>query len=139
MAKSLADQLLKAGLVDANRVKKVQQEQRKQAKQSKQKKGAAPADEVQARLAQQREEKARRDRELNQRRLESERQREVQAQVRQIIEQHGSKPDGDIRFNFTDSESKKIRHIYVTKKEQDQLAAGTLAICRLDQRHLLMP
>ena len=58
MAKSLADQLLKAGLVDQKKVKNAQKEQRKQSKQPKQKKGAATVDETQARLAQQRAEKA---------------------------------------------------------------------------------
>lgn len=140
MAKSsLADQLLKAGLVDQNKVKQAQKDQRKQARQAKQKKGAAQPDEVQVRLAQQRAEKAERDRQLNLQRLEAERARALQAQVRQILEQHQIKTDGDVRFNFNDPRTNKIKYLYISKKEQDQLAAGALAICVLDERYVLVP
>lgn len=139
MSKSLADQLLKAGLVDQNKLKQVQQEQRKKAKQAKQKKGAVQPDEVQIRLAQQRAEKAERDRQLNQQRLEAERGRAIQAQVRQMLEQHGIESDGDVRFNFTDPQSSRIKQIYVSKKEQEQLAIGLLAICMLDDGYVLVP
>lgn len=140
MAKSFADQLLKAGLVDRNKLKQVQQEQRKQAKKAKQKKTPADQpDEVQVRLAQERAEKAERDRQLNQQRVEAEHAKAVHAQVRQMLEQHGIKSDGDVRFNFTDPSSKRIKQIYVSKKEQDQLAVGLLAVCVIDDSYVLVP
>lgn len=139
MSKSLADQLLKAGLVDQNKLKQAQQEQRKKAKQAKQKKGTVQLDEVQVRLAQQRAEKAERDRQLNHQRLETERAKAIQAQVRQMLEQHGIKADGEVRFNFTDPQNNRIKQIYVDKKEHEQLAVGLLAICMLDDRYVLVP
>ncbi|ALO47152.1 DUF2058 domain-containing protein [Pseudohongiella spirulinae] len=139
MAKSLADQLLKAGLVDQKKVKNAQKEQRKQSKQPKQKKGAATVDETQARLAQQRVEKAERDRLLNLQRVEAERQKAMRAQIRQMLDHSGFRSQGDIRFNFTDPASKKIKQIYVTQKEQDQLAKGVLAICQNDDKYVLVP
>lgn len=139
MAKSLADQLLKAGLVDQKKVKNAQKEQRKQSKQPKQKKGASAVDETQARLAQQRAEKAERDRLLNLQRVEAERQKAMRAQVKQMLDHSGFRSQGDIRFNFTDSASKKIKQIYVTQKEQDQLARGVLAICQNGEQYVLVP
>ncbi|MEZ5490881.1 MAG: DUF2058 domain-containing protein [Gammaproteobacteria bacterium] len=139
MAKSLADQLLKAGLVDQKKVKTAQQEQRKQNRKPKQRKGAATVDETQARLAQQRAEKVERDRQLNLQRVEAERQKAMRAQVRQMLDNSGSRPKGDIRFNFTDPSSNKIKQVYVTQKEQGQLAAGVLAICFNGEHFLLVP
>lgn len=139
MAKSLADQLLKAGLVDQKKVKTAQQEHRKQNRQPKQKKGAPTVDETQARLAQQRAEKVERDRQLNLQRVEAERQKAMRAQVKQMLDTSGLRPQGDIRFNFTDPSNNKIKQIYVNQKEQGQLAAGVLAICHDGEHFVLTP
>ena len=139
MAKSLADQLLKAGLVDQKKLKQAQNEQRKQDKKSRPKKGTAVVDENQVRLAQQRGEKAERDRQLNLQRVEVERQKAMRAQVKQMLDHSGFRSAGDIRFNFTDPASKKIKQIYVTHKEQNQLAAGVLAICLNADQFVLVP
>lgn len=146
MGKSLADQLLKAGLVDQKKVKDVQKAQRKQAKQQKQGKAAksVATDESQARLARQRAEKAERDRQLNLQRQAAEKRKALQADIRQILEKHAVHPDGDIRFNFTESQlvagktTKKVKQIYVSKKDQDKLAAGVLTICRDKDRFVLV-
>jgi len=139
MAKSLADQLMKAGLVDQKKVKTVEQEQRKQKKQPKRKKGTAAVDEKQARLAQQRAEKIERDRQLNQQRVEVEHHKAMRAQVKQMLDRSGLRPHGDIRFNFTDRASNKIKQIHVNLKEQDQLAKGMLAICYDGEHFVLVP
>lgn len=148
MGNSLADQLLKAGLVDQKKVKDAQKAQRKQAKQQKQSKAASlsgEAAEAQARLARQRAEKAERDRQLNLQRQAAEKQKALQADIRQILEKHGVRPEGDIRFNFTETThlngetTQKVKQVYVSKKEQDKLAAGVLAICRDRNRFVLVP
>ncbi len=138
MSKSLADQLLGAGLVDQKKVKKVRQQQRKQSKKQKHNKSDAP-DETKQRLAEQREAQVERDRQLNQQRVDAERQKAMLAQVRQMLQHSGVQADGDIRFNFTDPSSKRIKHIYVSKKQQDQLATGMLAICVDGERFVMVP
>jgi len=138
MAKSLADQLLGAGLVDQKKLKKARQEQRRQSKQQKHDRADVP-DQTQQRLADQRAARIERDRQLNQQRVEAERQNAMRAQVRQMLERSGIRSDGDIRFNFTEPVSKKIKHIYVNKKQQDQLAAGVLAIGADGERFVLVP
>lgn len=139
MSKSLADQLLKAGLVDQKKLKQAQKEERQQAKQPKQKKGAVTVDENQARLARERAEKAERDRQLNLQRVAAEQQKAMRAQVKQMLEHSGMRSEGDIRFNFTDPASHKIKSLYVSKKQQDQLAAGVLAICANGEQFVLVP
>jgi uncharacterized protein len=139
MPKSLADQLLKAGLVDQKKIKQAQKEQRQENKQPKKKKGAQTADDTQLRLEQQRAEKAERDRQLNLQRVEAERQKAMRAQVKQMLDHSGIKTDGDIRFNFTDPHNRKIKQIYVSQKQQDQLAAGMLAICSDGARYVVVP
>jgi len=148
MGKSLADQLLKAGLVDQKKVKDAQKAQRKQAKQQKQSKAGKAAqgsNDAQARIAQQRAEKAERDRQLNLQRQAAEKQKALQADIRQMLETHGTRPEGDIRFNFTETQTidgkvtKKVKQVYVSKKDQDKLAAGVLTICRDRNRFVLVP
>lgn len=138
MAKSLADQLLGAGLVDDKKVKQAKKEKRKQTRQ--QHKGvAAETDETQARLQQQREEKAERDRQLNLKRQEEENAKAMRAQVHQMLQQSKIHASGDVRFSFTDDRIKKIKQLYVTAQVQNQLARGKLAICADDEEYIVVP
>ncbi len=130
MAKSLADQLLSAGLVDKKKVKQAQHEKRKQAKQGR-KGDSGQEEDVQARLKREREEKAERDRQLNQQRQQAEAAKALQAQVEQIITQGRVQTKGEVRFNFTDARLNKIKQLYVSDDIQKQLARGQLAICAL--------
>jgi uncharacterized protein len=138
MAKSLADQLLGAGLVDQKKVQKAKQEKRKETRQQHKSKTVLP-DETQVRLAQERAEKAERDRKLNLQRVEAEQQKAMRAQVKQMLEHSGITISGEIRFNFTDPRNKKIKQMYVSKQVQEQLASGLLAICADGQRYILVP
>ncbi len=137
MAKSLADQLLGAGLVDKQKAKKIQQEKRKQSKQ--QKKGQTPEDDTKARLAQQQAEKAERDRQLNRERKAAEEAKAARAQASQMLQQHRQPVDGEVGFNFTDPRINKIKRVFVSEKAQHQLANGTLAICADDDRYVVVP
>jgi hypothetical protein len=138
MAKSLAEQLLGAGLVDQKKAKQSQQEKRKETRaQHKLKK--PPADEIQVRLAKERADKTERDRGLNQQRLAADNLKAMRAQVRQMLEHSGIKPDGDIRFNFNDPRSNKIKSMYVSSKQQNQLAQGQLAVCSDGEHYVLVP
>jgi len=134
MAKSLADQLMKAGLVDKNAAKKADRDKRKQSKH--QHKGPSEADmEKQVRLQRERDEKVERDRELNRQRLEVEQAKETKAQAAQMLTQNALPVEGDIRFSFTDARINKIKQLYVNQDIQEQLARGRVAICAIGDRY----
>lgn len=137
MGKSLADQLLSAGLVDAKKVKQLQQEKRKQHKQTPKGQQAAKS-EQQQKLELARAEKAEQDRALNEQRMQAERAKELSAQVRQILQLHTVPAAGELRFNFKDASSGKIRYLFVTETQQNLLAAGQLLICANGKRAVLV-
>lgn len=132
MAGSLKDQLLKAGLVNKQQVKKVEHEKRKS-------KGAGKvgtaADSDTALRAQ--AEKAERDRELNRKRQEEAERKANAAAIRQLIESNRiDKGAGDIPYNFTDGG--KISRIYVTTEVHAQLVKGALCLAKLGACHELV-
>ena len=126
MAGSLQDQLLKAGLADTDKAKKLAKEKRKQAnvaRRSGEELGGETREAAREALAA----KVRRDRELNEARNAEALRKAINAQIKQLIENHKlPRGRGDIGFNFTDG--KKVKKLYVTAMEQKQLAAGNLAI-----------
>lgn len=128
---SLKDQLLKAGLADAKKARRAEHEKRVQAKN--------PAADSAEKLAQQaRAEQAERDRALNRAREEEKEKRALAAQIRQLTENHRiARTGGDQPYQFTDG--KKIKKLYVTAAQQDQLARGQIAIVRLGEGHELVP
>lgn len=137
MAKSLADQLLSAGLVDKKKAQQAEQQKRKQARQER--KGQGESDDTQERLAQQRAEKAERDRELNRQRQQAEQAKALRAQAWQMLQQSAVSASGEVRFSFTDARVNKIKQIYVDDTAQAQLAKGRLAICADDKDYYLVP
>ncbi|MGX5914447.1 DUF2058 domain-containing protein [Aliidiomarina sp. Khilg15.8] len=140
MAKSLADQLLGAGLVDEKKAKKVQQEKRKQKQQQpKLKKGQALVDEDKERIRQERAEQAARDLELNRQRKAEEDTKALKAQALQMLQQHEQPAEGEIRFNFADPRTNKVKAIYVSAAMQQHLANGKLAICALNESYVVVP
>ncbi|PTY35767.1 hypothetical protein BGP77_00085 [Saccharospirillum sp. MSK14-1] len=137
MAKSLADQLLNAGLVDKKKAKQAEQQKRKTSRQ--QQKGKAEPDETQQRLAKERAEKAERDRELNRQRQHAEQAKALRAQAWQMLRQSEVSASGEVRFSFTDPRVNKIKQLYVDETAQAQLAKGRLAICADDERFYVVP
>ncbi len=137
MGNSLFDQLQKTGLVDERKAKQAKKEKRKQAKQKKGKK-AQPLDESKLRAQQAQTEKAARDRELNQQRMQAAEKNAIAAQIKQLIQMNRIEDgDGEIGFNFTDSN--KVQRIYLSEKSQGQLVAGRLAIIKLEGSYNLVP
>ena len=133
MRNPLQDQLLKAGLVKKDKVAKVVREQ------TRQRQGKAPltpgADQVDARrlLA----ERAERDRALATERNAQVHASELLAQVRQIVESHKIKREGEIAYRFP--HEGKIRSVLVNELLRSQLASGLLVIARHDQGYELLP
>ena len=112
MAKSLADQLLGAGLVDRKKAQKVKNEKRKQDNHNRKHK-IDVVDEVKLAAEQARKDKIERDRELNLQRKQEADQKALQAQAKQIIDHAKIKlMDADIKYNFVDQHDKKIKSIW---------------------------
>lgn len=140
MAKSLADQLLGAGLVDEKKAKKLQQEKRrKKQQQPKLKKGQAVVDKDKERIKNERAEQAARDLELNRQRQAQEHAKALKAQALQMLQQHEQVADGDIRFNFADPRTNKVKSVHVNAAMQQHLANGKLAICALHEGYVVVP
>ena len=136
MGNSLQDQLLKAGLVDTEKAKKISRDKRKQDKQRRHAR-ASPADENHQRMQHELAAKAERDRQLNlQRQADAERSA-VLAQVRQLVESHRQPRGGDeLAYNFVDSN--KIKRLYVSAAVHKRISNGKLAIVRLGQQYELV-
>ncbi|MCC5870034.1 MAG: DUF2058 domain-containing protein [Gammaproteobacteria bacterium] len=133
MSSSLRDQLLKAGLVDKAKAKEVAH---KQAKQRKAKPPAADA-KRKAEAARIQSERAQRDRALAAKRNAQARKNETRAQVRQLVEAHRLKRDGEIEYAFTDGN--RIKRILVDAAQRAQLAAGGLVIVRYGRGYEIVP
>jgi uncharacterized protein YaiL (DUF2058 family) len=133
---SLQDQLLKAGIVDTKKAKKIVKEKRKEAKS--QPKGHARVDEAREQAMRSLAEKTERDRELNRELQAQNEKKAIQAQIVQLIRMNRiERTGGDIPFQFVDG--KKIKKIHVTPKIQTELSRGRIAIVQLEGRYELLP
>jgi len=133
---SLQDQLLKAGIVDSKKAKKIVKEKRKETRS--QPKGHARVDETREQAKRSLAEKAERDRELNRELQAQNEQKAIQAQVIQLIRMNRiERAGGDIPFQFVDG--RKIKKIHVTAQIQAELSRGRIAIARLEGRYELLP
>ncbi|MDJ0738375.1 MAG: DUF2058 domain-containing protein [Gammaproteobacteria bacterium] len=140
MGNSLQDQLLQAGLVTKDQVNQAQKSKKRKPPQGKKAKQAARQRPVDPEVARQRAEKAARDRELNQQRDEVRRQREVAAQVRQLVREHRveRRPgDDDVAFNFQNKD--KIKRLYVSPALHRQISARKLVIVNDNGSFELVP
>jgi uncharacterized protein YaiL (DUF2058 family) len=123
---SLQEQLLKAGLVDKNKVKKVNQDKSKQ-KKDERKAGTVSVDAARLAAIETQRKNAERARELNAQRDAVAAQKAVVAQIAQLVQKNRqSKGNGDIAYNYT--HNNKIERIYVSAAVQAHLIAGRLVI-----------
>jgi len=109
---SLQDQLLQAGLVSREQLSKSKKQKHKQTRS--QKGGKRAVAKAKPRPDPRQAEKAAHDRELNQQRDEVRRQRQVNAEVRQLVSRHRhprSESDDDVPFHFDNKG--KVKRIYV--------------------------
>ena len=135
MSKSLAEQLLKAGLGDAKKLKNIKKEQHKARVQAG--KNGTVVNEASQLAEQTRQQQIERDRDLNQRKKAEAEQKALQAQVKQLIEMNLISDKGDVGFNFTDQN--KVKKIYVSSKVQQQLINGQIAIAKNGEAYQLVP
>lgn len=134
---SLQDQFLKAGLVNQKKVKQVNQ-QKTQQRKAERRGEETGADEVKLAAQETQRKNAERARELNAQRDAAARQKEIAAQIAQMVQQsRQSKGGGDIAYNFT--HDNKVKRIYVSAAVQGHLVAGRLAIVCLGEASELVP
>ncbi len=123
---SLQDQLLKAGLVDQKKVAQANREKNRKdnlARKNKSKKigaAASPKKQVLSR-------KAQRDRELNLKRQEAARRKELATQAKQLIDNNKQdRAAGEHPYGFVFKN--KVKKIFVTEVQKKQLVQGRLVI-----------
>jgi uncharacterized protein YaiL (DUF2058 family) len=123
---SLAEQFLKAGLVDKNKVKVANQDKNQQ-KKVERRTGTQTVDEVRLAALETQRKNAERARELNAQRDAAATQKAIVAQITQMVQKNRqSKGAGDIAYNFT--HDNKIERLYVSAAVQAHLVAGRLVI-----------
>ncbi|MBK6583358.1 MAG: DUF2058 domain-containing protein [Gammaproteobacteria bacterium] len=136
MRNSLQDQLLKSGLVNEKKLKDANRAKSKQAKQAG--KNAAQLDEERRLAAQALRDKADGDRILAQQRNAAAHQRELAAQIMQLVQHYRqSREGGDVPYNFSDRGI--IKKLLVTARLRDQVIRGQLVIVRSGKHYELVP
>lgn len=142
MAGSLQDQLLKAGLVDRKKIEQAQKERRRQAaakKQKSRKKRAGTAAAKPAPTPEQLEKQAR-DRELEAQRAEVRRQREVAAQVRQLVRDNRiPRPEQDDNIPFHFENKGRVKRLMVSAELHRNISNGKLVIVNDNGMFELVP
>ncbi|MCE2594804.1 DUF2058 domain-containing protein [Motilimonas cestriensis] len=133
---SLADQLLKSGLVSKQAARSAQAEKRKQNKQKK-KKGTIEKTEVQLEVEKAAQEQKLKDEALNEQKRVAAAAKEQQERVKQIILRNALKDiEGEIEYKFTFANV--IKKLWVTPKLQQDLVKGLLAVVTVDDRFYIV-
>ncbi|MBV6274299.1 DUF2058 domain-containing protein [Alcaligenaceae bacterium CGII-47] len=134
---SLQEQLLKAGLIDNKKAKRVSQDKSKQQKLER-RTGQQSVDDVRVAALEAQQKNRERARELNAQRDAAARQKAISAQIAQMVQQsRQSKGAGEIAYNFT--YGTKIERLFLSAAVRAQLVAGRLVIVRLDDTFELIP
>lgn len=137
----LADQLLKAGLVDKKKVKVVHQTKGKQEKDNR-RAGIEVVEEVKLAAQEQQRQAAEKARLANAERDAVAQQKAIAAQITQMVQQNKQSKDdkgrnGDIAYNFTFGT--RIERIYVSAAVREHLVAGRLVIVGAGSGYELVP
>lgn len=133
---SLQDQLLKAGVVDKKKAKKIKLAKHSHSK--KMPKGQAQIDEnkllAEAALA----DRIAKDKALNKEKKRLADAKAIQSQIIQLIQTNAVDcKRGEISYQFTDDNL--IKKIYVTETVQKQLSKGIVAIAKLAESYEVVP
>ena len=126
---SLQEQLLKSGLVSTAQAKSAKSDKHKQMQQQR-KNNVTVVDEAKELALKALAEKVERDRELNQSRQQQEEQKQLLAQVKQMIELNRQPKDADgLAYHFSDNNM--IKTLYVSEAMREQIIRGRMAIVKL--------
>lgn len=138
MGNPFQDQLLKAGAVTKQQVKKAQKDSSIKKKEQRSKKEKV-VDENKLKLQQAAKEKVDHDKALNLRKEEQAKQKAVSAEIDQLITKNCIKRDDscDIVYNF--EHRKKVNRVYVNAEMKQQIIDGKLGLARIEGRYELIP
>lgn len=136
MAPSLQDQLMKAGLADQKKARRAKQQRREDA--NKAKRGEIDMEDPADRARRLKAEQAEQDRQREAVRKAEREKKEIAAQIRQMITTSRlDRRDGDQAYQYV--QEKKIKKVYVSAAQQQQLTRGQIAIVALDDQVELVP
>lgn len=130
---ALAAQLLKAGLVDNKKAKKLS----KQA-QHEHRTGQNNDAEIKAKIEHDKQEKIAKDQALNQEKQRVLDEKALVAAIAQMIIQHKiPDTDGDMTYQFIDES--KIKKVYINQQIYNALVAGSLVIAKENHSYAFLP
>ena len=130
---ALQAQLLKAGLVDNKKAKKLS----KQA-QHEQRTGQGTEAELQAKIAKDQQEKVARDQALNEEKQRALDEKALKAAVIQMIGQHKIRDtDGANVYQFIDDA--KVKKLYINQQIYNALVSGSLVIAKDQESYAFLP
>lgn len=130
---ALQAQLLKAGLVDNKKAKKLS----KQA-QHEQRTGQSDEAALKEKIEQEKQEKLLKDQALNQEKQRLLEEKTLRANIIQMIDQYKIKgTDGEISYQFIDEN--KIKKVYISQQVYNALVAGSLMIARENTGYAYLP
>lgn len=138
MSNPFQDQLLKAGMVTKQQVKKANQQKGKAKKEQNTNK-LKSADETQLKIQQAADAKQKRDRELNQRKQEQARQQALSVEINQLISNNMIVRDERCEITYNFEHNNKIKRIYVNDDMKAKIIQGKLGIARIEGRYELVP
>ncbi|NNG99723.1 DUF2058 domain-containing protein [Acinetobacter sp. ANC 5414] len=130
---ALQAQLLKAGLVDNKKAKKLS----KQAVHE-QRTGQSNEAELKAKIAQDKQEKLAKDQALDLEKKRLLQGKELKAAIIQMINQHKIRDiDGEVAYQFIDES--KIKKIYLNQQIYNALVSGSLVIAKESESYAVLP
>ncbi len=130
---ALQAQLLKAGLVDNKKAKKLS----KQAVHE-QRTGQSNEAELKAKIAQDKQEKLAKDQALDLEKKRLLQGKELKAAIIQMINQHKIRDlDGEVSYQFIDES--KIKKIYLNQQIYNALVSGSLVIAKEGEAYVVLP
>ncbi len=134
MKNALQAQLLKAGLVDSKKAKKISK-QVAHAKRT----GDESTEEAKRAVAEAKAKKLAKDQQLNQQRQQALEEKTLKANIIQMIKQHQvTETQGDVEYKFVDGT--KVKKLYLSQKFYEQMVAGHLVIAKLaEDNYALLP
>ena len=130
---ALQAQLLKAGLVDNKKAKKLS----KQAVHE-QRTGQSDEAELKAKIAQDQQEKLVKDQALDLEKKRLLQGKELKAAIIQMINQHKIRNiDGDVSYQFIDES--KVKKIYLNQQIYNALVSGSLVVAKESDSYAILP
>ena len=138
MGNPFQDQLLKAGVVTKQQVKKAQKSSSKKKKEQRSKK-VKIVDETKLKAQQAIRDKAERDKELNKRKEEQAKQKSVSVEIDQLITANLIKRSEECEIIYNFEHRKKVNRIYINADMKQRIIDGKLGIARIEGRYELIP